>query len=257
MPLSALAGRLSNGETLYCGWVTMPEPLVAEAIARCGFDCVVLDMQHGLLDTGSVMTAIGAVALAGKPAAVRIATGDAATAGRVLDMGAEAVIAPMVNSAEEARLLAAATKYPPVGERSWGPMRAMTLAGIDQPQDYLESANRSGVTFAMIETRQALDGLDAILAVDGIDGVFVGPFDLSVSLSAGRQLAPGDAAVGEAIGRIAGRAAAAGKVAGIHAPSPERAQALRDIGYRFITIAADQTCLAFGAAELLRAAHGR
>ena len=148
-------------------------------------------MQHGLLDTGSVMTGIGAIALAGKPAVVRIALGDDATASRALDMGAEAVIAPMVNSVEDARALAAATKYPPVGERSWGPTRAMTLARHRAAAQYLENANRTCFTFAMIETVRALDALDAILAVDGIDGVFVGPFDLSVSLSAGRQVGTG------------------------------------------------------------------
>jgi 4-hydroxy-2-oxoheptanedioate aldolase len=255
MSMPALAARLRNGETLYCGWVTMPEPLVAETVARSGFDCVVLDMQHGLLDTGSVMTGIGAIALAGMPAVVRIALRDDATASRVLDMGAEAIIAPMVNSVEEARALAAATKYPPLGERSWGPMRAMTLEGIDQPLQYLASANQTSFTFAMIETVRALDALDAILAVDGIDGVFVGPFDLSVSLSAGRQVAPGDVSVDGPIKHIAERTAAAGKVAGIYAPTPERARSFRDVGYRFIAVAADQSYLTYGAAELLRVAR--
>ena len=185
---------------------------------------------------------------------MRIALGDDATASRVLDMGAEAIIAPMVNSVAEARALAAATKYPPLGERSWGPMRAMTLEGIDQPLEYLASANQTSFTFAMIETVRALDALDAILAVDGIDGVFVGPFDLSVSLSAGRQVAPGDASIDEPIRHIAERAAAAGKVAGIYAPTPERARTFREFGYRFIAVAADQTYLTFGAAELLRIA---
>ena len=257
MSLPALAARLRNGETSHCGWVTMPEPLVAETVARSGFDCVVLDMQHGLLDTGSVMTGIGAIALAGKPAVVRIALGDDATASRVLDMGAEAIIAPMINSVAEAQRLAAATKYPPLGERSWGPMRAMTLEGIDQPLEYLASANQNSFTFAMIETVRALDALDAILAIDGIDGVFVGPFDLSVSLSAGRQVAPGDVSIDEPIRHIAERAAAVGKVAGIYAPTPERARTFREFGYRFISVAADQTYLTFGAAELLRIAGAR
>jgi 4-hydroxy-2-oxoheptanedioate aldolase len=255
MSMPALAARLRNGETLYCGWVTIPEPLVAETIARSGFDGVVLDMQHGLLDTGSVVRGIGAIALGGKPAVVRVAIGDDATASRVLDMGAEAIIAPMINSAEEARRLAAATKYPPIGERSWGPARAMTLEGIDQPLQYLASANQTNLTFAMIETVRALNALDAILAVEGIDGVFVGPFDLSVSLSGGRVADPGDVSVTEPIRRIAERARAAGKVAGIYAPTPERARSFRDFGYRFIAVAADQTYLTYGAAELLRAAR--
>ncbi len=253
--MPVLAGRLRNGETIYSGWVSMPEPLVAETVARTGFDCVLLDMQHGLLDTGAVMTGIGAIALAGKPAVVRIPLGDGATASRALDMGAEVIIAPMVNSAEEARSLVAVTKYPPLGERSWGPTRAMTLAGIDQPPDYLANANRTGLTFAMIETRRALDAVDEILAVEGIDGVFVGPFDLSVSLSDGRQVGPGKVAVDAPIRRVAERAAAAGKIAGIYAATAERARTFRDFGYRFIALGADAGYLALGASELLTAAR--
>ncbi len=255
MSLPALAARLRNGETLYSGWVAMPEPLVAETVARAGFDCVLLDMQHGLLDTGSVMAGIGAVALAGKPAVVRVALGDDAAAGHALDMGAQAVIAPMVNSVEDARALAAATKYPPLGERSWGPTRAMHLEGIEQPSQYLENANRTCFTFAMVETVRALGALDAILAVDGIDGVFVGPFDLSVSLSAGRQVVAVDASVDAAIKHIGERAAVAGKVAGIYAATAERARTFRDFGYRFIALGADQTYLTLGAAALLEAAR--
>ncbi len=255
MSLPALAGRLRNGETLYSGWVAMPEPLVAETVARAGFDCVLLDMQHGMLDTGSVMTGIGAIALAGKPAVVRIALGDDAAAAHALDMGAQAVIAPMVNSVEDARALAAATKYPPVGERSWGPTRAMSLEGIEQSSQYLENANRTCFTFAMIETVRALGALDAILAVDGIDGVFVGPFDLSVSLSAGRQVVTVDPSVDAAIKHIGERALAAGKVAGIYAATPERARTFRGFGYRFIALGADQAYLTLGATELLSAAR--
>ncbi len=250
-----LAARLRSGDTLYCGWVSLPEPLVAELVARAGFDCVALEMQHGLHDIGSVMRGIGAIALAGKPAAVRIALGDNATASRALDMGAEAVIAPMINSAAEARALVAAAKYPPVGERSWGPTRTMALHGIDDPQVQLETGNRTSVVLAMIETARALDALDEILAVEGIDGVFVGPSDLSVTLSQGVRIAPFDPALDEPLGRIAKHAAAAGKVAGIFSANAERARLARRLGYRLMALASDQTYLSQGAAELLRGAR--
>ncbi len=120
------------------------------------------------------MRGIGAIAFAGKPALVRIAVGDNATASRVLDMGAEAVVAPMINTVAEARALVAATKYPPLGERSWGPSRVLALRGTEQ-QAHLSGDNAVSMTFAMIETRRALEVLDDILAVEGIDGVFVGP----------------------------------------------------------------------------------
>ena len=162
------------------------------------------DVQHGLHDTRSVMEGIGAVALAGKPSLVRLPVGDNALASRVLDMGAEGVIAPMINTEAEAQALVAATKYPPVGERSWGPRRTMSLTGNDA-QVHLETANARTFTFAMIETARALTALEDILAVSGIDGVFVGPSDLSVTLSTG-SVAPFSSAIDAPVWTVAQKA---------------------------------------------------
>jgi 4-hydroxy-2-oxoheptanedioate aldolase len=253
MPKPVLAERLRAGETLICGWVGLPEPLVAELTARAGFDCVSLEMQHALQDVHSVMRGIGAVALAGKPALVRLAVADNAFASRALDMGAEAVIAPMINSAADARALVAATKYPPLGERSWGPVRAMTLHGIPDQQTQLETANRTSLALAMIETRQAIAALDEILAVDGIDGVFVGPSDLSVTLSEGKKIAPFDPMLDEPIRLIADKTLAAGKITGIFAANPDRGRFFRGLGYRLIALGSDQVYLANGARAMLDA----
>jgi 4-hydroxy-2-oxoheptanedioate aldolase len=255
MPAPALAGRLAAGDTIYCGWVSLPEPLVAELVARAGYDCVALEMQHGLHDAHSVMRGIGGIALAGKPSVVRIALGDNGSASRFLDMGAEAIIAPMINTEAEARALVAATKYPPIGERSWGPTRAMALHGISEPQKQLDTANGNTVILAMVETARALAALDAILGVEGIDGVFVGPSDLSVTLSGGERIAPFDAFLDEPVRRIADAATAAGKVAGVFAANPDRAKFYRSLGYRFIALAGDQVYLTRGATELLNAAR--
>ena len=256
MAVPLLAERLRAGETLISGWSTLPEPLVAEAVARAGFDCVVIDLQHGLHDTGSVVRSIGAIALAGKPALVRVSVGDNALASRALDMGAEGVIAPMINTAADARALVAATRYPPVGERSWGPNRAMALSGRE-PEQHLASANRSALVFAMIETSRALEALDSILAVEGLDGVFVGPSDLSVTLSNGARIAALDSSLVDGpIRMIAERASAAGLAAGIFAANAERAAAFRSFGYRLIAVASDQAYLASGARAIL-AALGR
>src|SRR5947207_3276896 len=117
----SLANKLKAG-ALITGWNIWPEPLLAEIAARSGFDAVTLDMQHGLHDPVSVMRGIGAIHLAGKPAIVRVPVGDNAMVTRALDMGAEAIIAPMINTPEEARDFVAAAKYPPMGQRSWGPL---------------------------------------------------------------------------------------------------------------------------------------
>ena len=253
--MTGLAERLRAGETLISGWTQLPEPLVSELVARQGFDAVTMDMQHGLHDTQSVMRSISGVAYAGKPAIVRIAVGDNATASRALDFGAEAVIAPMINSADDARALVAATKYPPVGDRSWGPIRAMTVLSVPDLPAQLRTANRDTMVFAMVETARAIEVADEILAVDGIDGVFMGPSDLSVTLSGGKQIAATADWLDAPIRTLADRAAVAGKVAGAFAVNAARARFFIASGYRFICLGADQTYLAEGAKAMLAAAR--
>ena len=130
LPGFALAQRLRAGETVYTGWCPLGSAIVAETLAREGFNTVTLDQQHGLWDTAATVTGIAAVRAGGAAAVVRIPLGAFAGASRVLDLGAEGVIAPMINTAADARTFVAATKFPPLGERSWGPQRAMALAGV-------------------------------------------------------------------------------------------------------------------------------
>lgn len=255
MAAPTLAARLRAGEIVYSGWLVIPEPIVAETVARLPFDAIAFDVQHGLHDSSAVMRGIAGIVAAGKPAMVRIALGDNASASRYLDWGAEAVIAPMISSAAEARALVAATKYPPLGERSWGPDRARALRGTT-PQQHLESANDASLVFAMIETRRAVASLDEILAVEGLDGVFVGPSDLSIAWFGGARIAPLDPALDEPIGLIASQAAAAGKLAGIFSVTADRAVHFRKMGYRLIALGSDQLYLEHGAKAMLAAARG-
>ena len=136
-------------------------------------------------DLAGLATGIAAVRQGGSAPIVRVPLGDFAMVSRVLDFGAEGIIAPMINTAADARAFAAAAKFPPIGERSWGPHRATMLAGIADQKDYLANANDNIVTLAMIETRTALANIDAIAATPGIDGLFLGPSDLSIALSEG------------------------------------------------------------------------
>ena len=186
MTAFSLARRLRAGETVYCGWCTLGSPIVAETIAREGFAAVVLDQQHGLWDTASIVTGIGAMYHAGATPVVRVPLADFASVSRALDCGAEAIIAPMINTEGDARQFVAAAKYPPLGERSWGPNRAMALQGRSNAVDYLREANDGTLTLAMIETPAALANVDAIAATPGIDALFIGPYDLSTALSGGK-----------------------------------------------------------------------
>ena len=202
--IGRLSKTLSADAPTFTAWVGMNEAAVAEALAREGFDAVILDMQHGALDFAGASRAIVAVALAGLPAIVRTPVDDFATASRVIDAGAAGVIAPMVNSRADAERFASFAKFPPLGERSWGPGAALSLTGLET-QAYLASANGLVQAIAMIETREALAALDDILGVNGIDGVFVGPADLSIALNNGARWDPRGAPVLEAAAQVVAR----------------------------------------------------
>jgi 4-hydroxy-2-oxoheptanedioate aldolase len=171
---------------------------------------------------------------------------------RALDFGAEGIIAPMINTAADARAFAAAAKYPPLGERSWGPHRATTLAGIGDQTVYLREANEHTVTLAMIETREALDNLAAIIETPGIDGLFLGPSDLSIALSRGQALDPLSKDVDRELERIVAAAQKTKKIAGAYCHSSERAAALKERGMRFLAVMSDLAFLRAGAAAALK-----
>jgi 4-hydroxy-2-oxoheptanedioate aldolase len=187
---------------------------------------------------------------------VRIPLNAFAVASRVLDMGAEGVVAPMINTIADARAFVGAAKFPPLGERSWGPQRAMTLAGVADMKAYLRDANDNVVTLAMIETKTAMDNLDAIAGTPGIDVLFVGPSDLSIGLSNGAELDPHSATVDAALDRIVAAANQAGKVAGLYCANAQRAVACAKRGVRFLAVGSDLAFLRAGAAEQLKVLKG-
>jgi 4-hydroxy-2-oxoheptanedioate aldolase len=207
-------------------------------------------MQHGLWDVAAAADAITAIHHAGAAPLLRVPAGDYAMASRALDFGAQGVIAPMIDSADDARAFVAATKYPPLGGRSWGPMRATMLMRIEQ-KDYLREANELTLTLAMIESRAALENVDAIAGTAGIDGLFLGPSDLSIALSQGAELDPHAKAVEDGLDRIVAAARKAGKIAGAYCRNAERARALQKRGITYFAIGSDLNLLRAGiAAEI-------
>jgi 4-hydroxy-2-oxoheptanedioate aldolase len=255
MPANAFVNRLRSGSPLLTAWCGMPHQAVAGLLAHEAFDAVVLDMQHGSIDFAASVQAVQLIAAAAKPALVRIPVGDFATASRFLDAGASGVIAPMINTVEDARRFAAFMKFPPMGERSWGAYGALSLTGL-QPGDYLQQANDLTVSFAMVETREALNIIDDILAVPGIDGVFIGPSDLSIALSGGKGLDPAGAEVEKALDHALSRVKAAGKLAAVFAASGARAGELARKGFHMVSIGSDISMLRAGAQASLAAARG-
>lgn len=249
-----LAASLARDETLLTAWTGIPDPLLAGLLAREAFDTVTLDMQHGAQDIGTVTLGVQTVAAAGKPTIVRIPVGQFPIASRVLDLGASGVIAPMINSRADAEAFASFMKFPPVGDRSWGPAVTMSMMhGVSGP-DYLTSANGMHLAIAMIETREALAAVDDILAVPGIDAVFVGPSDLSIALCKGAGVDPTRKDVADALAHVAARAQAHGKIASCFAPRPEDVPSLSRQGYRLMAVSTDFMQLRAGAKASLAAA---
>ena len=256
MTAFSLARRLRAGETVYCGWCALGSPIVAETVAREGFSAVNIDQQHGLWDFAGVVAAIGAICHAGTSPVVRVPLNDFASASRALDCGAEAIIAPMINNERDAKAFVSAAKYPPLGERSWGPIRAMALQGRASPVDYLREANEGTLTLAMIETPAALTNMDAIAATPGIDALFIGPYDLSTALSGGKAQDVQAPEVERAIDQIGAAAKKAGKIAGIYCRDAERALAMAKRGFRFMAVGSDLGFIREGLAPHMKALKG-
>jgi 4-hydroxy-2-oxoheptanedioate aldolase len=252
MPGFTLAKRFRDGETVFSGWCGLPYPLIAETLAREGFPAVTIESQHGLWDVAGIRDGVAAVRQGGAAPIVRVPLNDFALVSRSLDFGAEGIIAPMINTPADARAFAAAAKFPPLGERSWGPHRAMTLGGVPDMPTYLREANDHVVTFAMIETRTALQNFDAIIGTPGIDGFFLGPSDLSIALSDGKNVDPLSKEVDGHLDTMIAGAQKAKKIPGAYCHSAERAAALAKRGVKFLAVSSDLGMLRAGAAAVMK-----
>ncbi|QLL07830.1 HpcH/HpaI aldolase family protein [Mycobacterium vicinigordonae] len=232
---------------IWGGWVTGPTAIGPEEFAKAGYDYVGFDTQHGYLDDADVAGVLRRLEHVPIATAVRLPNADPAPIGRVLDAGADAVIIAMIESAEQAAAAVAATKFPPNGVRSFGPLRA----SLGHDPAALEA--RVSV-FAMIETAAAVAEAVNICAVPGLTGIYVGPADLAISMGVAAAGALRDPQVLDAIKRIYRVAASAGLVIGIHGSDGKAGNALAKIGFQMITLAAESQALRRGAAEHLREA---
>ncbi|MHA1133420.1 MAG: HpcH/HpaI aldolase family protein [Alphaproteobacteria bacterium] len=166
-------------QTLFNAWLMLNNPLALELAGEAGWDCVTLDQQHGAGGNETLLACLTAAKAAGLPAIVRVANNDPGLVGRALDAGAQGIMCPLINNVEEAEAFVRAVKYPPRGLRSWGPYRAK----IGYSGDYFTEANDFTIACPQVETKGALDQLDEILSLEGVDMVCFGPNDLSVALT--------------------------------------------------------------------------
>lgn len=236
-----------SGGAAVNGWLAIPNAFSAETMAHQGWDTLTIDMQHGLIDYQAMVGMLQAISTTPTVPVVRVPWLEPGILMKALDAGAYAVICPMINTREDAQKLVAYTHYAPQGTRSFGPIRALLYGGADYPQH----ANKTIVTFAMIETRQALDNLDSILSVEGLDAIYIGPSDLSLALGCTPTFDDLDPPAAQAVDHILERAKAHGVVAGIHNGSTEAALKRIAKGFQFTTIGSDARLMAAAAQQVV------
>ncbi len=262
MPL-ALKARLRAGEFTLGSWITLAHPAVAEVMARAGFDWLVIDVEHSVIGIGAVGDLIRVIDLCGVAPLVRLTSNHPDQIKRVMDAGAHGVVVPMVNSAADAARAVAATRYPPLGTRGVGLSRAQGFGAPGCFQAYLDWQADGAVVIAQIEHRDAVDALESILTVPGIDGFIVGPYDLSCSMGIPGQFAAPEFLAAMARIRETGRRL--GCPGGLHIVEPDNAgleAAARDgfgfvaysVDFRMIDVACRQ---GVAAANLARATWGK
>ncbi len=249
---NALRRIWSAGGAAVNGWLAIPNGFSAEVMAHQGWDTLTIDLQHGVNDYGAMVEMLQAISTTPTVPLVRVPWLEPGILMKALDAGAYGVICPMVNTREDAQKLIAWTHYAPQGTRSFGPVRALLYGGADYPQH----ANATIVTFAMIETAQALDNLDSILSVEGLDAVYIGPSDLSLSLGCKPAFDDVEPKVAQAIDHILARARAHGVVAAIHNGTPEAALARIEKGFQLVTVSSDARLIAAGAQQVLGVMRG-
>jgi len=242
-----------NGGAVVNGWLAIPNVFSAETMAHQGWDSLTIDLQHGVVDYQAAVSMLTAISTTPTMPIVRVPWLEPGIVMKVLDAGAYGVICPMINTREEAQRLVSYTHYPPRGSRSFGPVRALLYGGADYPQH----ANDTIVTFAMIETRQALDNLDGILSVEGLDAIYIGPSDLALGLGCTPKMEDVDPPVAQAIQHILDRAKAHKLVSAIHCGTPEGALQRIGMGFQLVTVSSDARLMAAGAQAVVAKMRGK
>lgn len=252
MRANTLRARHQAGQTIVNGWLSISSPYVAEIAAHQGYDSLTVDMQHGMIGFEGAMAMFQAISTTAAIPMARPSGNNPAEIMRLLDAGAYGIICPMISTAVDAARLVGACRYPPSGGRSFGPARGLLYGGAD----YFSRANAEILAFAMIETREALNNLDAILDTPGLDGIYVGPNDLAIELGCAPRNEHDDPAVMSAVARACDAATRRGLIAGIFcSDGPAAATRVRE-GFHLVTPGNDAALLRAALSANVLAARG-
>lgn len=249
--MAHLKALLERNQPFVMSWSMMPGPLGTEVLARGNWDGCCIDLQHGYIGYRDYLVMAAPIIAGNKPLIARMPIGDWGMAGKLLDAGAQGLISPMINNRDDAEAFVQAAKFPPLGGRSFGAYRDASVDGA-KSKGHLQDLNRTIFTFAMVETTEALDNIDEICATDGIDGVFVGPNDLSVSLTNGQgPVETQGPAVMEAMDLIVAACQKNRVIPGTYSSTPDQSMAYQERGFTLFALGSDISFLSqAGAASL-------
>ena len=229
-----------NGKSAINGWLQIPNSFTAELMANQSWDSLTLDMQHGVIDYPDALGMLQAISSTDVVPMVRVNWNEPGQIMKILDAGAYGIICPMVSNKKEAENFIKACMYPPKGFRSYGPIRGLVYGG----GDYADKANEEILKFAMIETKESLENLDEIMSTPGLDGIYIGPADLSLALGKKPSFdKPEGDPIYDVIMKILDHAQKNKLIAGIQNGEPEYAAKMIKKGFQFVTIGSDQRYL--------------
>ena len=244
---------INEGKVVINGWLSIPNSFASELMASVEWDSITLDLQHGLIDYSSSISMLQSINNSTKPSLARVPWNEPGIIMKMLDLGVSGIICPMINNQKECEKFVSYCKYPPIGERSFGPMRAQINFGTE----YYENANKEILSIAMIESKEAFKNLDKILSTKGLNGIYVGPADLSFSYNDQPGFDIEDSPIFEKIELIAKKANENNIFAGIHVGSYKYTLKAIDLGYQFISILNESKFMLDGVEEILKKIKGQ
>ena len=237
-----------KGKVAINGWLSIPNSFTAESMSKMGWDSLTIDLQHGLNDYPTSVSMLQVITNSPTIPFARVPWNEPGIIMKMLDAGACGIIAPMINNKEECEKFVSYCRYPPLGQRSFGPMRAQLAYGLD----YQENANSQIVTLAMIETQEAVQNIDEILSVKDLNGVYIGPADMSLAYGLKPKFDVKEDPIFSNIKLIVNKAKEHGKIAGIHNGTTQYAKEMIALGYQFVTISSDYRAMSSFAQSIVK-----